>query len=83
MFGGIATDANGCVYIADWQRVQVQGVRGNCFCLGAAKSEGAPEFRFGPRGIAINRSGVVFVTDMGPPRVLRWWRDGRIVAEKP
>jgi len=68
---GLATDAIGRLYIADFgnQRLQVRDVDGKWFVL-ASGSEAGLLNRFGPAGIAVDRQGVVYVTDSH--RVFRW-----------
>ena len=78
---GIATDANGRLYVADSgnSRVQVREADGKWFLLAAADT-GVPG-PSSPSGMVVDRHGVVYVTDGSQPRVLSWTPEKKSVDQ--
>ena len=83
---GIAVDGQGNVYVADtWNhRVQKFDANGN-FLLkwgsyANASGSAEPGKFFGPRGIAVDTEGFVYVADTGNHRIQKFDSTGRMVA---
>jgi predicted membrane-bound mannosyltransferase/DNA-binding beta-propeller fold protein YncE len=86
---GVAVDAKGNIYVADtWNHriqkfdsnFQFQKAWGSAF-LEVGKRQPGPLELFGPRSIAIDADGNVWVTDTGNKRVLKFDSDGNFLAE--
>ncbi|MEZ4521966.1 MAG: 6-bladed beta-propeller [Thermomicrobiales bacterium] len=83
---GIAVDADGNVYISDYNnnRVQKFSADGEYLdewgTLDGARGSGPGDFD-GPRGIAVDRSGSVYVVDSNNYRVQKFDRDGTYLDE--
>jgi uncharacterized protein (TIGR03663 family) len=85
---GLAIAPNGDVYVADtWNhRVQVFDAQGiyksefGFFVDTRNDAEASPGGFYGPRGIAIDDEGNIFVTDTGNKRVQEFAADGTFVA---
>ena len=82
---GIATDAQGNVYVADtWNhRIQKFDANGK-FILewgSFGQPSDGPEYMWGPRGIAISQDGRAYVTDTGNKRVIVFDADGKFLQE--
>jgi sugar lactone lactonase YvrE len=70
--GGVATDANGNLYIADTgnSQVQVRDAAGKWWLLAAADvAASGPSY---PQNVTVDRHNVVYVTDASQPRVYSW-----------
>ncbi|MFN7919423.1 MAG: NHL repeat-containing protein [Bryobacteraceae bacterium] len=73
--GGVATDAGGNIYVADWQNARVvklspTGAQLSSFgTLGAGPGQFGADFQYGPAGIAIDPSGRIVVVDTVNHRV--------------
>ena len=85
---GIAVDADGNVYVADtWNhRIQKFDAEGNFITAwGYAAMTGGqltePGAFFGPRGVAIDPQGNVYVTDTGNKRVQKFTPDGTFLEQ--
>lgn len=85
---GVAIDAAGNVYAADtWNgRIQVFDANGNFVrkwgYFNTTNGElGDPHALFGPRGIAIDNSGLLVVADTGNKRILQFTPEGEIVQQ--
>jgi uncharacterized protein (TIGR03663 family) len=86
---GVAVDGEGNIYVADtWNhRIQKFNARfeflkawGGPF-LDVGQREPGPLELFGPRGIAIDANGNVWVTDTGNKRILEFDSDGNFLAQ--
>jgi DNA-binding beta-propeller fold protein YncE len=85
---GIAVDKQGNVYVADtWNhRIQVFTAdlrfvrRWGEFSNGVGMPKGGEGNFYGPRGIAVDEQGYVYVTDTGNKRVQKFDSQGRFVA---
>ncbi len=86
---GVAVDRDGNIYVADtWNHriqkfnssFQFQKAWGTAF-LEVGKREPGPLELFGPRSVAVDASGNVWVTDTGNKRVLKFDSDGNFTAQ--
>lgn len=84
---GIAVDDEGNVFVADTWNHRIQKFDGNGVFVGkwgefanVKDVNAAPGRFFGPRGIAIDAKGFVYVSDTGNHRVQKFDRDGNPVA---
>ncbi len=85
---GIAVDREGFVYVADTWNHRIQKFDadgkfvtqwGHAVMTGGQLTE--PGGFFGPRAIAIDKEGFVYVTDTGNKRVQKFTPDGQFVAQ--
>jgi len=85
---GIAVGPDGSVYVADtWNhRIQKFDADGNFLLMWGEYGQttvatGAEGLFWGPRGIAVDTAGQVYVTDTGNKRVQVFDSDGRFIAQ--
>jgi uncharacterized protein (TIGR03663 family) len=86
---GIAVDTDGSIYVADTfnHRIQKFDSQGNfLFSWGTpgvstAPGSGKSTIFFGPRAIAIDKQGHLYVTDTGNKRVQVFDREGNFIAQ--
>jgi len=84
--GSLVVDANGNLYVADGQPVEVErfNAKGKLTMIFGARGDAPGQYRDGPGGIAIDSKGRLYVDD-GPsrgasPAVLIFDRDGHYLA---
>jgi sugar lactone lactonase YvrE len=71
--GRIATDSFGRLYVADGRKLKVRDGDGKWYELPAPRSaEDAPLSPWRPRGVAVDRDGIVYLAADYPPGVFRW-----------
>jgi predicted membrane-bound mannosyltransferase/DNA-binding beta-propeller fold protein YncE len=86
---GVAVDSEGNIYVADTWNHRIQKFDSNFRFLKAwggpfldvGKRQPGPLELFGPRSIAIDADGNVWVTDTGNKRVLKFDSDGNFLAQ--
>lgn len=85
---GVATDANGNIYVADtWNgRIQVFDMDGTFvrkwgYFNTTDGTLGDPLALFGPRGVAVDSEGNVLVADTGNKRILQYTPTGELVRQ--
>src|SRR4051812_26314861 len=79
---GVATDANGNVYVADTDNNRIVKLDSHGTPIKAWGSEGSGDGQFeGPDGVAIDADGNVYVTDAGNNRIQKFDADGTFIRQ--
>ncbi len=80
--GGLATDAQGNVYVADPANYRIEKFDRNGNFLTSWGSKGSGMGQFGrPQGVAVDRQGNVYVTDNSNHRVLQFDTQGKLLSQ--
>jgi len=83
---GVGVAPNGEIYVADtWNhRVVVFGQKGNLLrswgVFGSADAQGSGTLLYGPRDVAVDGTGNIYVSDTGNKRVVKYDPEGKVLA---